>query len=342
MQQHPYANVAQGLASLGRGEDTMLMHITPDEFQDFNRMAQAAGYEHIPINPYTGLPEYGFGKSFKKAFKSVSKAVSKVVSSPVGSAILPIAAGMLLPAAFPSIFGATGTGILGLSPAVSTGLAVGAGGAALTGDLGKGFSMGLGAYGGYNLGQGIGALGQNMTTAQANLAAGTSDLPAGGGFDPLTGQMAFNPATTVTAGSYAPASLTEHLGNMATGVETLFTDPSAAWQGLKVAYGTPTAGSPAQVGQQVVDASGNVVDLASTDLPVGTPVSTTGPVITESAIPAGIKEAGPFEVITNVGGPLATVAMAAATPDEELPLTQDEIDKLTGQNYDPTRTKFCR
>jgi len=62
-QQYPYANTAQGLASLGRGEDTMLMHITPEEFQDFNRMAQAAGYEHIPINPYTGLPEYGFGKA---------------------------------------------------------------------------------------------------------------------------------------------------------------------------------------------------------------------------------------------------------------------------------------
>jgi hypothetical protein len=77
MQQN-YNQMAQGLASLGRGDDSMLMHITPDEFQDFNRMAQSAGMEHIPINPMTGLPEFGFGKFVKKVTKSVSKVSLKL------------------------------------------------------------------------------------------------------------------------------------------------------------------------------------------------------------------------------------------------------------------------
>jgi hypothetical protein len=96
MQQN-YNQMAQGLASLGRGDDSMLMHITPDEFQDFNRMAQSAGMEHIPINPMTGLPEFGFGKSFKKLTKSVTKAVSKVLKSPIVRTLAPIAIGMYAP-----------------------------------------------------------------------------------------------------------------------------------------------------------------------------------------------------------------------------------------------------
>jgi hypothetical protein len=100
MQQN-YNQMAQGLASLGRGDDSMLMHITPDEFQDFNRMAQSAGMEHIPINPMTGLPEFGFGKSFKRAFKSVKKTVSKVLKSPIVRTLAPIAIGMYAPGFFP-------------------------------------------------------------------------------------------------------------------------------------------------------------------------------------------------------------------------------------------------
>jgi hypothetical protein len=103
MQQN-YNQMAQGLASLGRGDDSMLMHITPDEFQDFNRMAQSAGMEHIPINPMTGLPEFGFGKSFKRAFKSVKKTVSKVLKSPIVKTLLPIAIGMYAPGIFPCRF----------------------------------------------------------------------------------------------------------------------------------------------------------------------------------------------------------------------------------------------
>ena len=51
--------VAQGLAALGRGRDTMLMHVTPREVAGLQSLALAAGGS-LSINPDTGLPEAGF------------------------------------------------------------------------------------------------------------------------------------------------------------------------------------------------------------------------------------------------------------------------------------------
>lgn len=51
--------VAQGLAALGRGRDTMLMHVTPREVAGLQSLALAAGGS-LSVNPDTGLPEAGF------------------------------------------------------------------------------------------------------------------------------------------------------------------------------------------------------------------------------------------------------------------------------------------
>jgi len=50
---------AQGLASLGRGNDSMLVHMTPREVQGLQGLAMAHGGS-LSINPETGLPEAGF------------------------------------------------------------------------------------------------------------------------------------------------------------------------------------------------------------------------------------------------------------------------------------------
>ena len=50
---------AQGLASLGRGNDSMLVHMTPREVQGLQGLAMAHGGS-LSINPQTGLPEAGF------------------------------------------------------------------------------------------------------------------------------------------------------------------------------------------------------------------------------------------------------------------------------------------
>jgi hypothetical protein len=53
---------AQGLAALGRGEDTQLIHMTPSEIQNLQTLAQKYG-GGLTVNPNTGLPEAGFLKN---------------------------------------------------------------------------------------------------------------------------------------------------------------------------------------------------------------------------------------------------------------------------------------
>jgi hypothetical protein len=50
---------AQGLASLGRGNDSMLVHMTPNEVQGLQGLAMVHGGS-LTVNPQTGLPEAGF------------------------------------------------------------------------------------------------------------------------------------------------------------------------------------------------------------------------------------------------------------------------------------------
>ena len=99
--------IAQGLASLGRGEDKMLIHMTPREVQGLQSLAMAHGGS-LTINPHTGLPEAGFLSS-----------------------ILPmLAAG----AAVALTGGVAGAGLLGMGAGATGALAGGLTGAALNPD----------------------------------------------------------------------------------------------------------------------------------------------------------------------------------------------------------------
>ena len=117
--------LANHLQTAGRGEDKVLVHMTPSEVNGLQSLAMAHGGS-LSINPETGLPEAGF--------------LSK---------ILPIVAGLAL--------GPAGAGIAfgGMSSAVSAGLLVGGATALGTGSLKNGLLAGLGAYGGAGLGAGI-------------------------------------------------------------------------------------------------------------------------------------------------------------------------------------------
>jgi len=50
---------ARGLASLGRGPDTELVHMSPREVGALDDLARATGLQGLPVNPQTGLPEAG-------------------------------------------------------------------------------------------------------------------------------------------------------------------------------------------------------------------------------------------------------------------------------------------
>jgi hypothetical protein len=71
----------------GRGDDEILMHVTPDEAQILEGM-----WGKPQTNPNTGMPEYGF---FKKAWKKIKSGVRKVVASKAFGTIAPIVLGMI-------------------------------------------------------------------------------------------------------------------------------------------------------------------------------------------------------------------------------------------------------
>ena len=133
--------LAQHLQSAGRGEDKVLVHMTPHEVSGLQSLAMAHGGS-LTINPETGLPEAGFL-----------------------SGILPVLAGAALTA--------SGVG------APMAALMVGGAGAVATGSLNKGLMMGLGAYGGASLGAGLG-LAPTAAASAAPAAAAAPTTFAGG------------------------------------------------------------------------------------------------------------------------------------------------------------------
>lgn len=74
---------AARIKAAGRGDDTVLAHITPGEAA----LLKARGGSG-DTNPLTGLPEYGFFKSIGKIFKAVAPILGTVVGGMVGMPFL--------------------------------------------------------------------------------------------------------------------------------------------------------------------------------------------------------------------------------------------------------------
>ena len=131
-------NLATHLAAHGRGNDKMLMHVTPSEVAGLQSIAMAAGGS-LSINPHTGLPEAGF-------FDFLGNMLPQIVGTAVGTAV---------GGPYGAYIGA------GTAGALQT---------AKTGNLMSGVMAGLGAYGGANLFQGV----ANAAPAAGANAAGSS------------------------------------------------------------------------------------------------------------------------------------------------------------------------
>jgi len=123
------AVLADHMASKGRGPDSMLIHMSPNEVAGLQSLAMAHGGS-LTINPETGLPEAGF-----------------------------------LDKLLPTILGA-GLTFMGVPPNVSA-MIVGGIQTVRTGDLGKGIQAGLGAYGGANLTSSMTAAGSSAIGSEA-------------------------------------------------------------------------------------------------------------------------------------------------------------------------------
>lgn len=167
------ASLAQKVQDKGRGNDTMLVHMTPDEVAGLQALAMNMGGSGT-INPYTGLPEFGW---LDKAFKRIIKPVAKVAQF-----VLPFT-GIGLPLA-----------------SVLSGIAGGfAGGGGKTFDFKRALTSGITAYGIGSLGRVMGAA-KDLGTA-AETAASTGEavaVPQGSGFiepGPGAGVMDYVKAT---------------------------------------------------------------------------------------------------------------------------------------------------
>lgn len=94
------AQAAETTRRGGRNGDSMLVHMTPEEFETIEAM-----WGKADINPDTGMPEYGF---LSKIWKKVKKAVKKVFSSEIFQVVAPIALSIFAPGLGSAIGGALG------------------------------------------------------------------------------------------------------------------------------------------------------------------------------------------------------------------------------------------
>jgi hypothetical protein len=207
-------NAAEMIRQQGRGNDSMLMHVTPGEVKSLQGIAQAHGGS-LTINPQTGLPEAGFLEN-----------------------ILPTIAGI-------GIGFATGNPFIGAAVA-------GIGGYATSGSLEKGLMAGLGAFGGASaLGSlaGVGATGASTLGASGVVPAAAAKTAIGPGSAALIeGGMAGNVGAAfegVNLAGGAPASLANYsqavssglpaaskFSALGSGFSNLFSDPSGTFAAM--------------------------------------------------------------------------------------------------------------
>jgi len=129
----------------------MLIHMSPTEVQGLQALAMAHGGS-LTVNPETGLPEAGF--------------LDKLLPTIIGIGISYFSGGTIDPMTAGAIVGGVET--------------------ARTGDIGKGISAGLGAYGGATLGAGMTTAGSTAMAGEAATLAGTEAAAYGAaqGFSP--------------------------------------------------------------------------------------------------------------------------------------------------------------
>ena len=161
--------LAQAVQSRGRGKDTQLVHMTPNEVRGLQAIAMAHGGS-LTTNPDTGLPEAGFLDN-----------------------ILPVIAGAGLNMMFPGLGAAMGGFAI---PGIV------AGGTALaTKDINKGLMAGLGAYGGAKLGSALDLTGRASVPGMSYDPNFTGDT---GLLDRLTGGSTPSLSSMRGPASFAP------------------------------------------------------------------------------------------------------------------------------------------
>ena len=215
---------AEAVRSKGRGDDTMLVHMTPGEVKGLQQLAMAYGGS-LSTNPDTGLPEAGFLKSLLPTLIGAGLVIG------TGGAVTPLMAG----------FG------------------VGAVETLRTGDLGRGLMAGLGAYGGAGLGSAAYAAGNQAGTMAASEAGRQTALQSAATQTP---SLATTPLqSTLQAGSssaFSPVATQAAPSALQTAMQA---GSSSAASGLATPIGAATYAAPTTVAGNFAQAGSGLSNI---------------------------------------------------------------------------------
>jgi hypothetical protein len=137
-------DAAETTRRAGRGDDSMMLHVSPEEYEVIEAM-----WGKAEINPNTGIGEYGF---LSKIWKKVKKTVKRIVKSQIFQVVAPIALSIFVPglgAAIGSVFtsSAVAAPIIG-NALVQGGLSAAGGGDFVKGAVSGAITGGLGEVAG--------------------------------------------------------------------------------------------------------------------------------------------------------------------------------------------------
>ena len=250
------ADTADAISDMGRYGDSVLVHMSPEEVNSLQGLAQLNGTS-MTINPHTGMPE---------AFK-LGRFLKKLAPTLIGGALAATGVGAPLAAAM-----------------------VGLGSTALTGSLKKGLMAGLSAYGGASLAgaaglggsisnNAFGALSNKAGFFGAEMGAGLSAAPGTSGAAAATGAAtpptapAVTPPPAIPGIEQGPLPMTKI--PMPTVNNPVLTAADATKQGIFGKFGT------------------NFAEASRSGLPGGTPefVSKAAPMLAASGLLSGVSGA---------------------------------------------------
>jgi hypothetical protein len=323
---------AQHLAAQGRGKDTTLVHMTPNEVRGLQQIAMAAGGS-LTLNPSTGLPEAGF--------------LDDMMPMIIGAGLIAATGG----AAAPGV-------LAGLTPGM-IGLGVGGVQALRTGNLMEGVKAGLGAYGGAGLatglmGAGTASIGQAAGTAATGepALAATNATQSASGFDKLgagikglgTSEGWSNLAASTPGGAMgvAKSGLSAAAPAIASALEPEAPPPTTpdANMGQRYAYNaTPTTPLP----QPDVPRAGSPEQFQSfgKEQRFFTP-SYTKIGADQAKSLYGYAGGGPIEAMSNAnsvgmntGYPMADINKGAYATPWQTPISRNVVNGAADANVDP-------
>lgn len=282
--------LANHLQSAGRGEDKVLVHMTPGEVQGLQSLAMAQGGS-LSINPQTGLPEAG-----------------------ILSSLLPMIAGFALgPAGFQ------------LMTAAQAGLTVGALTGVATGSLKKGIMAGLGAYGGAGLGQGLMAQGATAATPSATQTAITNvadDVAnfAGKNSNPFSSNQIFNSGSPTLNASAANNSALSGFSNPSVsnpGLSSLAQTNQNILSSIQSAPSVPTAPFTESANRAAAETLAKQ-NILSSQVPSASSASNY---FTPNGFNAGANLGGADKISSAYNGPVSTGGYAQSSVPVSTPTT---------------------